>query len=398
MPYPHRIASAAGIAVVAAVLAVTPVAAAFAPDIVIRTAAVGRAPQVTDVATAGSRVVVGWVEGDAPEGADPQAWIRASDDGGRTFGPARLIEADNARELHLAICGGRYLYAVFAVDLRSVITPHKWSIIVYERDLQTGADWSEQVSFSNGTARYPDVACGSDRVWIVWDDKEPGDPRHLKLTHSVLGPPGDHDWVVPVLDLGPAAVSASGPSIAAVTGHAYVSWIAPAGDLVIRLKRYTVGGAPGYAVAALPTRTFSAPGADDMVQELVAASGSRLALCYLRSGSGHGMSVRISDDHGATFGAPRTLAVPAGSGGIPESLAMRGMQVLVEAAIYVEGQADTYRYRSTNAGDTFTRTMLGNNRGNRVGALKGSAAHPKVVEAWDSWLYNGRKARFHREI
>ena len=393
----HRITSAAAAAMVAAALVATPVAAAFSAQIVIRTAAAGRVPQVTDVAAAGARVVVGWIEDDAPaEGADPRAWIRASDDGGQTFGAASKIETDDARELHLAICGGRYLYAVYAVDLRSPITPHKWSIISYERDLVTGAHWSEQISFSNGTARYPDVACGSERVWIAWDDKEPGDPRHLFLTHSLIGPPADHDWVLPALDLGPAAGSATGPTVAAVTGHAYVSWIANAGDLVIRLKRYTVGGAPGYAVAGLPIKTFAAPG--DMVLQLLAASGSRVALCYGISGYGYGMYVRVSDDHAATFGGSVELAVPAELGGIPESLAMRGKHVLVEAAIYWEGQSDTYRYRSTNAGGTFKRTMLGNNRGNRIGALKGSGANPKVVEAWDSWLYNGRKLRFHREL
>ena len=77
---------------------------------------------------------------------------------------------------------------------------------------------------------------------------------------------------------------------------------------------------------------------------------------------------------------------------------MSGNQILIESAIYFEGQTDTYRYRSSNAGGSFTRTSLGNNRGNRIGAFKGSTAHPKVVEAWDSWLYNGRKVMFHREL
>ncbi len=57
MPHPRRILSAAGVAIVAAGLVAAPGAAAFSAGIVIRTAAVGRVPQVTDIATAGGRVV-----------------------------------------------------------------------------------------------------------------------------------------------------------------------------------------------------------------------------------------------------------------------------------------------------------------------------------------------------
>jgi hypothetical protein len=71
--------------------------------------------------------------------------------------------------------------------------------------------------------------------------------------------------------------------------------------------------------------------------------------------------------------------------------------MLVEAGIYLEGQADTYRYRSTNGGSTFARTMLGNNRGVRIGAFFGTFGAPKALEAWDGWLYNDRKLRFHRQ-
>jgi hypothetical protein len=320
-----------------------------------------------------------------------------SKDGGASFGPVRQIETDNARQVSVAICKGRYLYAVYAVDLRSPITPNKWSIIAYERDLDTGAQSAEQLSFGNGTARHPDVACGKDRVWVAWDDRDAPDPRTVRLTHSVIGPPGVHDWVLPVLDLGLIDASTDGPSVAAVTGHGAVAWIADTGDLVVRLKRYTVGAGPAFPVAGLATKTIAAPGTDDYVVQRIAATGSRVALCLQRSGVGTGMFVRMSSDHGASFGAAKLLPVPAPYGGIVESCAVRGAHVLVEAAIYLEGQADTYRYRSTNGGATFKRTMLDDNRGNRIGALLGPLSGPKVVEAWDAWLYNGRKLRTHHQ-
>ncbi len=387
------------IAAVVLALAASPVSG-DTPPTVIRTAPATRAPNAADVATTAARVAVVWTERDDGYhgGGNPRVFLRTSADRGTTWDAVFQVEAgEHSDQPSAAICAGRYLLVAYAVDLRNDLFPKRWHIILYQRDLDTGDDFWEEMSTGSGRAQYPDVACASDRAWVVFDDTD-GSERHVYLRHAIVGPPGTMSFGV-AIDLGrsrPTGNSTdSGPGVAAVNGAASVAWGAPtSGGTLVRFKRYGVGAGPGHPVSAGPTKTLRTLGIIPR-HPLIAASGDRVVVVYPIDFETFGL--RRSVDGGASFKSQQQLHVPLGYTAWPGHLSMRGARVLLLAPAFWEGPADTIRYLSANGGGTFSRTLLGNNRGARVGGLVVKNGITRYVEAWDGHWYNDRKLRFHRQ-
>lgn len=403
-PRPLRVIPA-GLALVLSLTlaAALPAGAAFSSPQVINQAGDDRVPQVGDIAGAGKRVAVTWTEnwsGSHP-GDEPEVMVRASNDRGATWTGILYIEPDEADEPSVAICG-RHLFVAYAVDLRSGPYPKWWAIILYHRDLVSNDEWSEQISSSiNHTrARFPDVACGGDRVWVSWDDAS-GGKRHAFLTHSKVGPPGSLSFT-PAIDLGrtrPTGGFYGGPSVAAVKGRGYVAWGAPrsGGGSRVRLKRFIVGPGPGFAVTPKAAQTLHSAYRLDHQPEL-AAYGTRVAVTYPVSGGTWDSVVRVSNDRGVSFKSPVWLPNPGDLGGFPMSIAVRGSRIVVIVSEWWEGAAGNARFVSNNGGASFSRTMMNKDKGFRAAAFVTEAKKPKLVETWDGLWYNVRNLRFRREL
>lgn len=402
-PRPSRVIPAGLTLVLSLTLAASlPTGAAFSSPQVINQAGDYRVPQVGDIAGAGKRVAVTWTENwSGPHGGDkPNVMVRASDDRGATWTGILYIEPDEADEPSVAICG-RHLFVAYAVDLRSGPYPKWWAIILYHRDLVSNDEWSEQISGINPTrARFPDVACGGDRVWVSWDDVGDDGKRHAFLTHSKVGPPGSLSFAT-AIDLGrtrPSDGFYSGPSVAAVKGRGYVAWGAPrwGGGSRVRFKRFVVGAGPAFAVTAKSAQTLHSAYRLDHQPEL-AAHGTRVAVTYPVSGGTWDSVVRVSSDRGVSFKSPVWLRNPGDLGGFPMSIAVRGSRIVVIVSEWYEGAAGNARFVSGNGGASFTRTWMNKDKGFRVAAFVTEAKKPKLVEAWDGLWYNVRNLRFRRE-
>lgn len=114
-----------------------------------------------------------------------------------------------------------------------------------------------------------------------------------------------------------------------MNGSAYAVFARSDGKL--RVKRWSIGAAPGFPVTPHPTQIIGSGTPTDSADEAVIfAAGDRVAVAWLRCDA---ILARVSDDGGQTWGPERTLVEHAACGGdyiaLPRSISISGDRIVM---------------------------------------------------------------------
>lgn len=384
----------AGATALATVLLTPGVAAGadWSPTVTLRTA---DSVSLAAVVAKGAGVGVVWEE-DRPVG--PAILYRISQDGGATFGAMKRLDDRPNRRPSAAVCMGDLW---IASELRRPEDPaDAWSIIVDGKQLDgTGYTGMLITDSDLGViATEPSIACvGSRFLALAWLQNKDGAGWRAKL--SVFDPsPPIPELAGPVyertIDLGPADPTIK-PSVGASNGRVSVLW-GRAGDLWYRTGTIASGPSVSLAMAA-PFVMASGVGPETAI----GVNDQQIVVAYMRAND---VITRRNRSPGSTIwsvpwtrldGDPICCRIAA-----PFSLSLTGARVLLEAQRTIHDAdpiVEEWRLTSDNEGGTFSKVQVGS-LGQRAGAFAGTAAAPRMVEAWDDWsAWAGQNhIRFHR--
>jgi hypothetical protein len=251
---------------------------------------------VQDAAFSGGNVGIVW-QHDRARTSDIR--VRSSANGGATFGPAAVFS--DARQGAVAVCGDE-LDVVFVHGVHAGRSAIRLAVGRVGDDAFT----VRTVSGAPGVKSAPDVACTDGRIFVsFYEHSVLGGPNWRWVTTALLA---DHVFGAPKY-LGIDRTNYDGDyaprgfQIAASGNTAYAVFGTASGEL--RLKRWTIGPAPGYGLTGHPVEVIAA-GTTRCYSEapVIAAEGATVAVAWTRNS---GLVARVSSSRGATWGPRRIV-------------------------------------------------------------------------------------------
>ncbi|MBA2275289.1 MAG: hypothetical protein H0W00_01135 [Chloroflexi bacterium] len=366
----------------------------YSPPTVLRTAGAGVGLHLQDVATQGQRVAVGWQEQAA---GGPNLYFRRSLDGGASFGPLVTIDSRDSREMRMDICAG-YVWSAYALQTADA-DPGEWEIVLSGEALDGSGSIGDLLTepFQPNVGRFPDVACvGGRRHIVAWVEAVDFPDRRTFIQLRPIGGPIEDP--PPVYEFDYPAGNQSQIAVAATKQHAYAAWVR---SNQLRIKRFDVGPGPDPLVTPQPTVVLPEDVFPTGSMHL-AAAGSNVVLVYASYAHTY---VRVSTDHGATFGPRERLleglfASEYGTDGT--SVDLKGSRIVIYGIIVNGGGkslvVDQYQFVSADLGSSWTETPLGS-QGVRMGGYAKVGRQNRIVEAWDKLYADAipEKMRFRRQ-
>jgi hypothetical protein len=270
--------------------------------------------QLRDADFSNRNVAVAWDEPDSPR----RVGIRTSVDSGTAFGPISWF--GGSRQPAVDVCGGSELNAVMAHKFG----PGNWFIEHAQGSIDGDGFLTTPVAPGDGIQKHPDVACAGGRLFVSWLEEQ-GNGDRLFVAHGLRTGGGFSE----PMDLGFDSETFFGHSlaVAGVNDTAYVAYARTGGDL--RLLRFAVGNAPGFAVTPLgETILDDARRGDPADDVVIAAAGNKVAVAWFRCDA---LYARVSNDRGESWGPIREIQGHAACGGdfiaFPESIAVKGNRI-----------------------------------------------------------------------
>lgn len=285
-----------------------------------------------DASFAGSRVAVVWSE------PRRRSFVRTSTTAGDAFAGRELV-ASSSRQTDLDICGDD-LYVSYARD-----HVNRRRIDVATREMKATGFARAPVSFGNGPARDPEVACAGGRLFVSWLQRVGSRFKlhvdHARRTDLRSGFGGSFQ------NLGRVARGFGSrplePVMAGVKDRAYIAWPkggAPGFGDYIMFDRWSVGSGPGYAVNDLSGRRLG-KGFDPVI----AAIGNKVVVAWGKSSRRFFqplLKIRVSQDRGASFEPTRTIEIPAAAAGLDSvAIAPDGSRIVLAYTIGFEEEPQT---------------------------------------------------------
>ena len=379
MDVTRRVRWAAPIALLACVAVATPALADFGPTRTVRTSASGTDLDLTDYAWDNGTIALTWEE--FPPAGGRRVRLGWSTDRGTTW-QHRQVSSFRSRDPQVAACSD-FVWAIYRLQPDDVPSD-VWMVALTGRSVD-GSVVEGSLQTFGGQAREPDLACvGTRRLASAWFQKS-GDTWRVKV-HArpvLIDPKGD---TVPEqsFDLGTGDES-RGLAIAATKDMVYVAWFQ---GNALKLRRFSVGGSPGYLLSSLGTSTVATLAHGWSVE--LGAQASRVVLAYAQDSD---VRIRRSTNEGASFGSAKTL-VNNEAGGFasawPTTVAVKGERMVVGVAEVVGDigfSGAGFGFISTNGGSSWTRKP-GHSNGVLVAGLVKVGSGYRYAEAWDQSLHD----------
>jgi hypothetical protein len=326
----------------------------------------------------GPVVAVGW-----RQGADPGSlFVAYSTNGARSFLNSNdvlrrfRVAGDGTRGLSLDICGGR-IWAASVANYPGDDSRDR-DVLLTSRTIAgvAGQAFVTQATVDRVVSRVSIACVGKKLVAIAWLERS-GDKTRARLMLRSLEPLGTQAKVRTVFGLGEANVK-GGIAVDAGSDSVHVSWTGGADD-DLRYARFSVSDAPRPVIDREGTMVLASGGTRD---PQIAARGPDVVVAYSDGGK---VKVRLSGDHGASFGEPELL-IGTGTVRSPSraySVDRIGSRIVLEAAASKDGTLKPRRIESTNAGGAWVTRGYGHN-GARMGALWKSGDASRLAEAWQN--------------
>ena len=305
-----------------------------------------------------------------------------STDSGQTWDNDTLI---GPREAEVALCDGHAI-AIHTRDdgsHRLVRT----SSHVLDGAPDPGRDWTD-----GGIARTPDGACVRDHeLAVAWFYKTSDGWKVRVRTGVPVGP----NPTPQTFQLG-AGTPSRGLAVAASNDRVYVAWFR---GQVLKLRRFSIGGAPNHTLTSLGTSTIANLPYGNTPE--LGADGDRVVLAFMDRAD---LKVRRSTDRGGSFGSATTLRnepFPSEIGAFPTTVSVRGSRVAI-GAVEIGGIEELVGrglgYKSTNGGASYSR-ISSHSSGRVVATLVRPGSAYRYAEIWDESISDpsAHRIRFRRE-
>jgi hypothetical protein len=336
-------------------------AAAQPPDIQLASGPAKRTLKLGDVAAANAIAVVFQERSNS--------YMRWSTDTGVTFAPKAALRGGlRANDPRVAACGDMI-----------------WASSTWKANggQHVGVDYrnvslSTTGRFSLGSGQHTDVACFGNVVGITWWRN-----GHMFLAMSD-GPCANPCAPAVNYDLGPASFDSPARISADGTGFV-VSWIGDPDQITesLKVQHFQVHTTAGLIVVADPVVSLMV--SQQVFSPVIAGNGSRVVLAYERRGQTH---MRISEDHGATFG-PKVIVsrycldCPE-AGSVPFSIDARAGRILVEvgSCTGLPCGNTTRGFLTHDDGANWNHTPS-HSGGKAIGVLRSAS----LAEVWDVQFY-----------
>lgn len=274
------------------------------------------------IATDGEgRVGVAWLE-IPPDGNGAAVWYADSADGGRSFGPGRIVAADDEGEttmvsVAMGPSGDPLLAWLNGSSLRTV------------RSVDRGRSFGDARSIGDGSCEccQPAVVVDAGRVLIAYRGLErggaEGDVRDLALIRSMDG----GETFEPVTAVSDAhwrlrACPIAGPSLAVRADRVHVAWMdgraAPPGTLS-RGDVWLAASVDGGASFGPNVRVNADASAHHTLPTIDVAPGGRIHVAWQADAAGARVLYHTTTDDGRSFAPPDVIASSADAdGGRPQ--------------------------------------------------------------------------------
>ena len=382
----RRAAFAVPLAVFAAVSLAGSALAGWSPTHTLRELPPEHDLQPEDLSANGMEVVAGWRE-EPVDSNFTELRVRESRDAGTTFGMSERITADptrKARDLSLDSGGGSH-WAAWTEKRPTAANQQRERVFMAGKPYGTGIWDPVPVSRNADIARFPTIAHTTGRLFVSYQARVSGAWRvmiqHARTDEGIFGA---------MIDMGSAPFGRGAPHLDATDSRVHLAW----SDGNIRLRRATLGGAPDYPVAWLPTQDLGAG-----QWPVVVAGGSGVAVFFYRDGDTY---VRVSQDHGATFAAARRLldGDPSVFVYIPTDAAISGARIVLSAEGGGDAFGQQHRLTSTNGGLSWTAQMVNDAYADErhvAFTVEGSA--PTLAEAFFASRFTElQRVVYHRNV
>ena len=260
----------------------------------------------------------------------------------------------------VAVDSAGHIYVVWEDDTNTN------SNILFSLSTDSGANFSTPLKISNttGDSFNPHIMVDSqNHINVVWEDDTPG-PRDVFFSHST---DGGLTFSAPVNLSNDSADSSSAQVAADSTGNVFVVWENDnTSSFGIMFSRSLDGGATFSAPVFVSTNT----GGSMASQIAVDAAGNINVVWEDTISSSSQIAFARSQNHGATFSAPKTLST-SGNSNSPQ-IALDGGNINVVWVNDSPGNFDVFYTRSTDGQNFSSLLNLSNNN-------PGSAATPQVA-------------------
>jgi hypothetical protein len=336
---------------------------------IVRIAPAGVEIDASHFAVSNHHVAVVWQEDYSNSDLDKYALLRYSSDAGQTWAP--IVHLDNgspSSSMSVDICGG-YVWAMS----RFPTGGDTWNLGLDTRQVDgPGYSWGyfNADPAVEGSVLSAGIACvGGRRLAAIWTDVSTN-PSHVKLAVRPLWPckTGCEPHSRQIFDLGPGDHNES-PDVVATKDTIYTAW-EYSGSM--HFQRFSMADDADATITPEPAMTLpeGTSGGD-----WIGAYGSRVVIAYETAPYSQGEArVIVSTDAGNSFGSP--IALPGSHLPAP-NVAMRGRQVVVES------DHDTYRYHSSDGGQTWAQEPS-HPLGHQLGAFIDVSGTLMLAEVWDN--------------
>ncbi len=247
----------------------------------------GRRSWPPEIAASGDSVYVVWRE---PVDGRDQIVLRASDDGGATFGPLVNVSETPAGQTSsspaVAVVGPR-VHVIWCKHSRS---------IVCRTSADEGATWGDSIvlSESAGNNASPRIAASGLRVCVGWPDSMGIEGGNEEALLAVSGD-GGASFASPV-NMSNSAARTRGVRVAAAGSNVYALWQEDVGgDEDILLRASTNGGASFRGAVNLSNNT------EDCREPCIHAYGDNVHVAWLQRNGVRGIQFRSSPNKGSGF-------------------------------------------------------------------------------------------------
>src|SRR5215212_3812518 len=280
------------------------------------------------IAASGNKVYVVWEEEDEGTNGKKEIFFTSSLDGGITFGSIKnLSETNGTSEFPQIAASGNKVYVVWEEEDEGTNGKKE---IFFTSSLDGGIKFGsiKNISETNGTSEFPQIAASGNKVYVVWEEEDEGTngKKEIFFTSSLDG----GITFGSIKNLSETNGTSEFPQIAASGNKVYVVWEEEDEGTNGKKEIFFTSSLDGGITFGSIKNLSETNGTSEFPQ--IAASGNKVYVVWEEEDEGTNGKKEIfftsSLDGGITFGSIKNLSETNGTSEFPQ-IAASGNKVYV---------------------------------------------------------------------